>query len=179
MEDKQVKDLAAEASFITEERDRLIREQEKLQNSLSVLNHCKIQRMPTAKPFTDQSEVPKHSGTPRQTVTVQSSKRPAENHRKVAFAHAQASNPTGWSSGSLFGNVNNTDGSTTNGAGLFGSPDRATPNGNSALNPNISGVQQSPLPTGSLFMHSGESVDMGFGNANTQNRGLFGGYANS
>ncbi|KAJ5917674.1 hypothetical protein N7466_011228 [Penicillium verhagenii] len=117
MEDKQVKDLAAEAPFITEERDRLIREQDKLQNSLNVLNHCKIQRMPTTKPLPAQSELPKWT---------------AENHGQNPFAHAHASNFTGWSGGNLFGNANKTDGSATNGAGFFASPGRATPNGNSS-----------------------------------------------
>jgi hypothetical protein len=176
MEDKQVQDLAAEASFITEERERLIREQKKLQNSLSVLNHCKMQRMAATQPFTDQSELPKSAGTPQQTITVQSSNGTAVNRRSNAFAHAHRSNSKGRSGRGPFGNTNTTDGSTTNGAGLFGSLDRATLNGNSTLNPgiNLSGVQQSPLPTGSPFMRSEGSVDIGFGAANTQKRSLFG-----
>ncbi|KAJ5994698.1 hypothetical protein N7481_001675 [Penicillium waksmanii] len=180
MEDKQVKDLAAEESFITEDRERLIREKEMLQNSLNVLAHCKIQRMPTNKPLIDQPEPPNSAGTPGQNFTVQRSKKSPASHRSNIFAHAHTSNSTGRSGGGPFGNANNTDGSTTNRAGFFGSPLRAPPDGNSTLNPGISfsGGQQNPLPTGSLFMRSGESVDTGLRAVDTQNGGLFGGYTN-
>ncbi|KAJ5159563.1 uncharacterized protein N7482_006567 [Penicillium canariense] len=147
MEDKQVKDLAGEASFITEERDRLIREQEKLQNSLIVLNQCKIQKKPSSNLFTAGSHT--SAGVPQQTVTAQSSKQtaarsngdtilnpglnPTLNPGANGFGQQQKSLPIGspsMRSGESFGTSGVGTANTQN-KGLFGGNDgfNKAPNG--------------------------------------------------
>ncbi|KAJ5751807.1 hypothetical protein N7520_008724 [Penicillium odoratum] len=168
MEDKQVQDLAGEASYITEERDRLIREQEKLQNSLSVLNKCKIQKKFTLKPFTDQPGPSKSTKIPERPVTAKPFQWPKSKGDSIfasqdsIFATAHASQPPVSSGGRLSGGPSITDMSTPKEAGLFGSPLASGPFGSGgstlARGTNAPGPQQSQLfpatRSGSPFMPS-------------------------
>ncbi|KAJ5628948.1 hypothetical protein N7490_011176 [Penicillium lividum] len=167
MEDKQVQDLAGEASYITEERERLIREQEKLQNSLSVLNQCKIQKIFTPKPFTDQPGPSKSAEVPERPVTAKPFQWPKSKGNSIfasqdsIFATAHASLPPVSSGGGLFGGPSITDMSTPKGAGYFGSPPASGlfGSGGSTLShgTNTPGPQQSPLFSATPFVPSGQT----------------------